>query len=104
VGGCGKVVILKLEKCSAALKNSNFGAKIYFSVSATLCLAQTTHTHEERREMGGTPAQSKVKVIVRVRPLLESEPNTPCACAVDSKHVRIIIPGRTQSYSFKYVL
>lgn len=57
---------------------------------------------EGKERMGGNPAQSKVKVIVRVRPLLENEPNTPCACAVDSKHVRLLIPGRTQSYSFKY--
>jgi hypothetical protein len=52
---------------------------------------------------GGNPGQSKVKVIVRVRPLLDSEPNTPCACVVDSKHVRILVPGRMQSLSFKYV-
>jgi hypothetical protein len=53
--------------------------------------------------MGGSnPA--KVKVIVRVRPLLSHEPNTPCVYVQDSDQVRLVLAGRSESYGFKYVL
>ena len=53
---------------------------------------------------GNNPAQSKVKVIVRVRPLLSHEPNTPCIYVHESDQVRLVVPGRGESYGFKYVL
>ncbi len=48
------------------------------------------------------PTQAKVKVIVRVRPLLPSEGSATCI-HVNDNQVRLSIPLKSESYGFKYV-